>query len=51
MKSIEELTNQILNGDCIDLTKEMPDNSIDLTVFSPPYDAIRDYKKIGHLTF
>lgn len=45
MKTIERFTNQVLNGDCIELIKQMPDDSIDLIVFSPPYDSIRDYKK------
>jgi site-specific DNA-methyltransferase (adenine-specific) len=30
-------------GDCLELFKKLPDNSIDLVVTSPPYDAIRDY--------
>lgn len=29
--------NQILLGDCLDVLKEVPDNSIDLIVTSPPY--------------
>ena len=31
-------------GDCIELMKNIPDGSIDLTVTSPPYDNLRDYK-------
>ena len=31
-------------GDCIAVMKEIPDNSIDLTVTSPPYDNLRSYK-------
>ncbi|GER78491.1 MAG: site-specific DNA-methyltransferase [Anaerolineae bacterium CFX3] len=37
--------DQILNGDCLELLSTFPDNVIDLIVFSPPYDGIRDYKK------
>lgn len=37
--------NQIIQGDCLDVLSSFPDNSVDLTVFSPPYDNIRDYKK------
>ena len=37
--------HQIKQGDCVGLTAKLPDNSIDLSVFSPPYDGIRDYKK------
>lgn len=36
--------NQILNGDCLKKLKRFPDETFDLTVFSPPYDALRDYK-------
>jgi len=36
--------NQIICGDSIELMKELPDNSIDLTVSSPPYDSLRAYK-------
>ena len=36
--------NKIYNGDCLEVMKEMEDNSIDLTVTSPPYDNLRDYK-------
>lgn len=30
-------------GDCVELMRELPDNSIDLTVTSPPYDNLRKY--------
>ena len=30
-------------GDCLGLMKDIPDNSIDLTVTSPPYDNLRTY--------
>lgn len=33
----------LLNGDCLELMKGIPDGSIDLTVTSPPYDNLRDY--------
>ena len=36
--------NQILQGDCLEVLKTFPENSIDLTVTSPPYDNLRDYK-------
>ena len=32
--------------DCIEGMKELPDNSIDLTVTSPPYDDLRNYNSI-----
>ncbi len=31
-------------GDCLELMKEMPDESVDLVVTSPPYDNLRTYK-------
>ncbi len=34
---------KLLQGDCLDLMKGMPDGSIDLTVTSPPYDNLRSY--------
>ena len=36
--------NQIYQGDSAILLKQIDDNSIDLTVTSPPYDNLRDYK-------
>jgi len=36
--------NQIHQGDSAVLLKQIDDNSIDLTVTSPPYDNLRDYK-------
>lgn len=34
---------QLLQGDCLELMKALPDNNIDLTVTSPPYDNLRTY--------
>jgi site-specific DNA-methyltransferase (adenine-specific) len=36
--------NTIYNENCLDTMARMPDEFIDLTVTSPPYDNIRDYK-------
>ena len=36
--------NQIICGDCAEIMKSWPDECIDLTVTSPPYDNLRDYK-------
>ena len=36
--------NRIYNEDNISLISRMPDDFIDLTVTSPPYDNLRDYK-------
>ena len=35
--------NKIYNEDCLITMGNMPDNLIDLTVTSPPYDNLRDY--------
>ena len=36
--------NSIINGNYLDVLTHVKDNSVDLIVFSPPYDSIRDYK-------
>jgi len=36
--------NKIYNENCIDTMARMPDNFLDLTVTSPPYDNLREYK-------
>ncbi len=36
--------NKIYNEDCLQTMSRMPDNFVDLTVTSPPYDNLRDYK-------
>ena len=36
--------NEIVQGDCLEVMKDMEADSIDLTVTSPPYDKLRDYK-------
>jgi len=36
--------NKIYNENCLDTMAKMPDNFIDLTVTSPPYDNLRVYK-------
>ncbi|MCC6660968.1 MAG: hypothetical protein IT437_08785 [Phycisphaerales bacterium] len=41
----DDFTNVVLQGDAVALLSEMPDASVHLTVFSPPYDGIRDYGK------
>jgi DNA modification methylase len=33
----------LLHGDCLELMKDIPDKSVDLTVTSPPYDNLRTY--------
>lgn len=33
----------LMLGDCLDLMRDIPDASVDLTVTSPPYDNLRSY--------
>jgi DNA modification methylase len=33
----------IYNSDCMEIIKEMPDNSIDLSVYSPPFAGLYNY--------
>jgi site-specific DNA-methyltransferase (adenine-specific) len=35
--------NQIYQGDSLDLLKELPDNSVDLVITSPPYSTLKTY--------
>lgn len=35
---IEQFINKIINGDCLEVLRQIPDNSIDLVVTSPPYN-------------
>jgi site-specific DNA-methyltransferase (adenine-specific) len=37
------MINKIHNMDCVEGMKMLPDNSVDLTVTSPPYDNLRSY--------
>lgn len=37
--------NRILTGDCFELIKDIPDNSVDLIITSPPYADIVNYGK------
>lgn len=41
---ISDYINKIINGNCVDVMKAMPDNSIDMCITSPPYDNLRTYK-------
>ncbi len=40
----EEPCGIIFHANCLDIMKLMPDNCIDLTVTSPPYDNLRTYR-------
>ena len=41
---ITDYIDKIINGNCVEVMKQLPDNSIDLVVTSPPYDNLRTYK-------
>ena len=36
--------NQLVVTNCVEFMEKMDENSVDLTVTSPPYDNLRDYK-------
>jgi DNA modification methylase len=38
-KMIENYINKVINGDCIKVMGEIPENSVDLVVSSPPYNV------------
>ncbi len=45
MSSVPEVfTNEIVNGDCLDLLRELPEGSVDLVVSSPPYNLGKEYE-------
>lgn len=41
---MNDYINQIINGNCVDIMKNIPDNSVDMCITSPPYDNLRIYK-------
>ncbi len=42
-RSMDKYLNNITAGDCEILLQDLPENSIDLVVTSPPYDNLRSY--------
>jgi len=40
---MEKYINEIICGDNVEVLRKFPDNSVDLTVTSPPYDNLRTY--------
>ena len=45
--NIDDIINKIICGDNVSELSKLPDNCIDLTVTSPPYDNLRSYN--GHI--
>ncbi len=43
-EQMNKYLGKINNDNCIKFMKKLPDNCIDLTVTSPPYDDLRDYE-------
>lgn len=43
MHRASELNNQFIVGDALEVLDQMKQSSVSLTLFSPPYDGIRDY--------
>ena len=39
----KDFENKIIQGDCSEIMKQMPDKCVDLIVTSPPYDNLRSY--------
>lgn len=37
------MINQVIQGDCLSIMKDIPNKSIDMILTSPPYDNLRDY--------
>jgi site-specific DNA-methyltransferase (adenine-specific) len=42
-KYFEDLINNIVQGDCIEIMKKIPDNSIDVTFADPPFNLKKKY--------
>jgi site-specific DNA-methyltransferase (adenine-specific) len=41
---IEPFLNKIHHGDCLDILKQIPDNSVDMTFADPPFNLKKGYK-------
>ena len=44
LQLINDMTDNIIHSDSCDALKKIPNNFVHLTVTSPPYDDLRDYK-------
>ncbi len=42
--NIDKFVNQIIEGNCVDVMNKFDNEVIDLTITSPPYDDLRNYK-------
>jgi DNA modification methylase len=41
---MDKFINKVIQGDCLQVMKGIPDKSVDMVLTSPPYDNLRDYK-------
>ena len=41
---MDKYINQIINADCLDILKQLPDKSIDLVLTDPPYGVGDKFK-------
>ena len=51
MQNFDEMINTIQLGDCLDVMKLIPSNSVDMVLTSPPYDELRNYNKTLEWSF
>ena len=41
---IEQYINQIINADCLDILRQLPDKCVDLLLTDPPYGINEKFK-------
>ena len=39
IENIENVLNQIINGNCVEVLSKLPEKTVDLVVTSPPYSV------------
>lgn len=44
---IEQFENKIINADCLDILKQLPDKCVDLVLTDPPYGIAYNNKKMN----
>lgn len=48
-KELKKMSCELINGDCLHVLKNMPNNSVDMVITSPPYFNLRDYGNAGEI--
>lgn len=48
---LDDLENKIINADCMDILRQLPDKCVDLVMTSPPYDNLRTYNDTCNWSF